>query len=200
MTRPLERLRTDLRAALARAHRLHHPGDVEQFRAMRQLLNAPQAPDPYARTTVRGKVLDNLTHYALLTVEHRLGYKPGSLTVVQGSYNGGAGEVDASGNTHDGGGAVDLTAQDWQAKVHALRAVGFAAWHRPELRRADGSLVWREHVHAVLVGNAKLSPAAKDQVADYLRHRDGLATDQPDPTWHPDPQPRYTMPIYRMED
>lgn len=179
---------------IKRAKRLHHPGDVDVYRAMLHLLvKTPVSPDPYARTTVRnGKTLDNLTHYALLTVERRLKFKPGSLTVVQGSYN--TGGVGASKGTHDGGGAVDLTPQDWQAKVHAMRAVGFAAWHRPAIPG-----LWEEHVHAVLIGNAHLSPAAEAQVVSYMKHRNGLADDAPDPTWHPDPIPRYTMPVYRME-
>lgn len=194
MTTPATRaLALDLTAAIDRARQLHHPGDVDVFRAMRQLLGSPAAPKPYDRTRVRGgHQLDQLTHYALLTVEHRLGYSPLSLTVLQGSYNPGG--VDVSGGTHDGGGAVDLTAQDWQAKVHALRAVGFAAWHRPEL---PGK--WGEHVHAVLIGNRELSPAAQAQVDAYRKGRNGLADDAPDHSWRPDPLPRYTMPLYRME-
>lgn len=188
-----EELQKDLGVAIARAEQLHHPGDVEQFRAMLQLLKGPLAPDPYDRTSIRdGKTLDKLTHYALLTVEHRLGYRPLSLTVLQGSYNKGG--VGASAGTHDGGGAVDLTPAEWQGKVHALRAVGFAAWHRPAIPG-----LWGEHVHAVLIGNDKLSPAARDQVQAYRDHRDGLADNAPDPSWHPDPIPVFTMPVYRME-
>lgn len=189
-----EAIGRDLVAAIRRAKDLHHPGDVDQFRAMHQLLNGPLAPDPYDRTTIRdGKTLDMLTHYALLTVEHRLGFRPGSLTVLQGSYNKGG--VKASAGVHDGGGAVDLTPQDWQAKVHAMREVGFAAWHRPAIPG-----LWGEHVHAVLPGNKKLSPQARDQVTDYLRGRNGLADHAPDPTWHPSPPRQFTMPVYKMED
>src|SRR4051812_45286804 len=115
------------------------------------------APKPYAKTTRNGKTIDQLTNYALYAMEDRLGYTPGSLTVVQGSYN--AGGVTASAGTHDGGGAVDLTPENWEAKVHAARAVGFAAWHRPALPG-----VWGEHIHMVLIGDAKLSPAAAAQV------------------------------------
>jgi hypothetical protein len=187
---------TALKARAQHARDRHHPGDLEVFQAMLHLLNrTPLAPDPYLKTSRNGHTLDYLTHYALLTVEHRLGYRPGALDVLQGSYNGGTGEVDASGNTHDGGGAVDLTAQDWPVKVHALRAIGFAAWHRPAIPG-----LWGEHVHAVLIGNSKLSPAAQAQVADYLAHRNGLADHRPDPSWHPDPPVRFTMPHYRMEN
>ena len=189
-------LANDLTRAIARAQELHHPHDADVFRTMRQLLNSPLAPEPYQRTTARGgHMLDQVTHYALLTVEHRLGYRPMSLDVLQGSYTS---DNPASGGTHDGGGAVDLSPTEHQAKVHALRSVGFAAWHRPKLVR-NGKVVWNEHVHAVLIGNAKLSPAAQAQVADYRAHRDGLVSNLPDPTWHPDPIPIFHMPIYRME-
>lgn len=147
------------------------------------------APAPYGKTEIRGHTLDNLTDYALLAVEAKLNYRPRSLTVVQGSYN--AGGVGASAGTHDGGGAVDLTPVNWQEKVHALRAVGFAAWHRPALPG-----VWGEHIHCILIGNAKLSPAAAAQVVDYRNHRDGLAGHAADNTWHPDPIPTFHMPKF----
>lgn len=177
--------------AIAAARGKDHPGDVATLKRARAEL--VKAPLPYTLTTRDGHTLDQLTNYALYAVEHRLGYDPGSLTVLQGSYNAGA--VTASGGTHDGGGAVDLSPADWPGKVHALRAVGFAAWHRPAIPG-----LWGEHVHAVLIGNVKLSPAAKAQVEDYRTHRNGLANHGPDPTWHPDPQPVFRMPIYRVEN
>jgi hypothetical protein len=149
------------------------------------------APPPYGRTDVRGHTLDNLTDYALLAVEAELGYTPRSLTILQGSYN--AGGVGASAGTHDGGGAVDLSPVNAAAKVHALRKVGFAAWHRSAIPG-----VWGEHIHAVLVGNVRLAPAAAAQVVDYRNHRDGLAGHSPDNTWHPTPIPTFHMPKYRQ--
>lgn len=128
-------------------------------------------PNPYDRTTHDGKTVDWLTHMALIEAQGHLGYE---LTVVQGSYN--AGGVSASAGTHDGGGVVDLAAFDWAAKVVALRRVGFAAWYRPA---RPG--VWGAHVHAVLIGNRRLSPAAADQVNEYLAGYDGLAGDGLDP-------------------
>lgn len=133
----------------------------------------------YRKTTHDGKVVDKLTHQALLAVEKRLGY---TLTILQGSYN--AGGVAASGGTHDGGGVVDLAPYDHENKVIALRAVGFAAWFRPAIPG-----LWSDHIHAVLIGNAKLSDAAKAQVADYYAHKDGLAGHRPDKTWRPNPIP-----------
>jgi hypothetical protein len=136
--------------------------------------------DRYDRITWHdgAKTVDKLTAAALTECERRLGY---SLTVVQGSYNTGVG---ASAGTHDGGGVVDLMPWDWENKVHTLRAVGWAAWHRPTLPG-----VWGEHIHAVLIGNEKMSPAARAQVTDYYNHRDGLASHNADPFWHPNPIP-----------
>lgn len=122
-------------------------------------------PKPYDRTTYDGNTVDWLTRAALEQVAQRLGY---ALTVVQGSYNPGG--VKQSGGTHDGGGVVDLAPADWKRKVLELRRAGFAAWYRPAIPG-----LWGAHVHAVLIGNAKLSAAAKAQVLEYLRGDDGLA-------------------------
>lgn len=136
-----------------------------------------------------GKTVDLRTHLALKEAERRLGYP---LTVTQGSYN--AGGVAASAGTHDGGGAVDLEAYDWQRKVRVLRAVGFAAWYRPELWR-DGVKIWGPHVHAIQIGNDRLSDGARAQVADYYAGRDGLAGDGPDPYARPNPIPVFPWPV-----
>lgn len=125
---------------------------------------------PYAKTTHDGKTVDWLTKVALLAAEALLGY---DLTITQGSYNGG--KVAASGGTHDGGGVIDLAGFDADRKVKVLRRLGFAAWHR-----TPDQGPWPEHVHAVQVGHARLSAAAKRQVAAYLAGRDGLAGNGPD--------------------
>lgn len=131
--------------------------------------------DPYERLTRDGRVIDRMTDAALRQAEARLGY---SLTIVQGSYN--AGRVSASAGTHDGGGVVDLKPWDWQKKVVALRAVGFAAWYRPAIVG-----LWSAHIHAVLIGHGRLSPSAARQVTAYLDRRDGLKGNGPDsdPGW-----------------
>lgn len=141
-------------------------------------------PLPYDITTHDGKRVDWLTKAALLAAEKRLGYK---LTVAQGSYN--AGRVAASAGTHDGGGVIDLVAFDHERKVRVLRSIGFAAWYRPELPG-----VWGPHIHAVLIGNARLSDSARRQVAAYRDGRDGLANNNPDPTWRPNPIPVFKWP------
>jgi hypothetical protein len=127
-------------------------------------------PKPYDRTTYDGKTVDWITRAALEDTAKRLGY---DLTITQGSYN--AGGVNASAGTHDGGGvgrpgAVGLGEQGARAPAHRVRRVVPPA--------IPG--VWPDHIHAVLIGNAKLSPAAKAQVLDYLAGRNGLADHGPD--------------------
>ena len=139
---------------------------------------------PYDRVTYSGKTLDRITLEALHAAERLLGYP---LTVVQGSYNEGG--VSASAGTHDGGGVVDLMPNDHERKVRALRRVGFAAWYRPAIAG-----LWGSHVHAVLIGNKFLAPSAARQVDAYRAHRDGLKSNLPDNTWHPDPIPVFRMP------
>lgn len=142
----------------------------------------------YDLVTHGGKTVDRLTHEALLEVERRLGYP---LALTQGSYN--AGGVSASAGTHDGGGVVDLGPSDWVNRVTQLRAVGFAAWHRTALTG-----VWPEHIHAVLIGNLKLSTAAKAQVDDYYKGLNGLSNHAPDPFPRPNPIPVFTWSPERL--
>ena len=125
-------------------------------------------PKPYDRTIYDGRVVDELTKAALTLAAKRLGYDDG-LTITQGSYN--AGGVSASAGTHDGGGVVDLSDFEHERKVRVLRSVGFAAWYRP----GPPAYSWPAHIHAVLIGNRKLSPSAKAQVAEYIAGYDGLA-------------------------
>ena len=127
-------------------------------------------PKPYDRTTYDGNTVDWLTRAALEATAKRLGY---DLTITQGSYN--AGGVAASAGTHDGGGVVDLAAWDHEHKVRELRRTGFAAWYRPAIPG-----LWPAHIHAVLIGNRRLHPTARNQVAEYLAGRDGLASRGPD--------------------
>lgn len=143
------------------------------------------AVNPYEVITWRGFKFDRLTIAAIERVEALLGYK---LVINQGSYNK---TVSASGGTHDGGGAADFApGTNPDRVVRMLRTVGFAAWLRLP---SDGP--WGEHIHAVLNGNAKLSPAALRQVAAYKAGRNGLANNAVDPTWRPNP-----IPVYREAD
>jgi hypothetical protein len=198
---PLQHILDLLTARIRRAKAAGHTARAARAEKARRDLLPPSlhhiiadarqkpAPRPYGRTTVRGHTLDNLTDYALLAVEAELGYNPRSLTILQGSYN--AGGVGASAGTHDGGGAVDLTPVN--AEPRSTRSARSAS--RPGTGTAIPG-VWNEHIHAVLIGNEKLSDAAAAQVADYRNHRDGLAGHGPDNTWHPDPIPTFHMPKY----
>lgn len=124
--------------------------------------------DPGSTTTVDGETVNTRTANMLAEAEDRAGV---NLPVTQGSYN--AGGVGASGGTHDGGGAVDLSVSgvsNPDAAVRALREVGFAAWHRtPD--QGD----WAAHIHAVAISDTDMSPQAQDQVGDYFEGRNGLA-------------------------
>lgn len=145
--------------------------------------------DPYAILLRDGKKVDALTDAALKRAEKRLGY---TLTITQGSYNPGG--VKASAGVHDGGGTVDLMPWDHETKVLELRAVGFAAWYRPAVAG-----LWPAHIHAVLIGHAKLSPAAFRQVQLYLARRNGLVSNLPDtqPGWTT--VARYTVESFRAD-
>lgn len=132
---------------------------------------------PYDRTTHDGNTVNWRTKAMLLEAEEALGYK---LTVTQGSYN--AGGVDQSAGTHDGGGAVDLSAYDWKNKVRELRKVGFAAWYRSP---AEGD--WPAHIHAIALDDEEASSGARAQMVQYRNGTNGLANYGRDdfPT-HPD--------------
>jgi hypothetical protein len=130
-------------------------------------------------------LLNKRTAAALDVVHERLGYE---LTIVQGSYHK---TTTASAGTHDGGGAVDLAPFDADKKVHAMRAVGFGAWHRLP---SQGD--WPEHVHGILRGDQEMSPQAAAQIVSFDDHRNGLANNAADDTFHPDPKVTFDYPQY----
>jgi hypothetical protein len=99
----------------------------------------------------------------------RLAGLTGDVVVVQGSYSYGS----KSGNTHAGGGALDirtrnLTVVQVGRLVLNLRRVGFAAWYRT---KADG---FDPHIHAIRSDCRDLSSAARNQVVSYRNGRNGL--------------------------
>ncbi|MBC6943285.1 MAG: peptidoglycan-binding protein [Xanthomonadales bacterium] len=130
-----------------------------------------------SRTTFSGKRVNQRTRAMLREAQRLFGR---TITLTQGSYNPGG--VGASGGTHDGGGAVDISVsslsqtQRWQL-VRALRKVGFAAWYRTP---SQGP--WSSHIHAIAVGDTDMSLSARNQVADYYVGRNGLASHAPDNT------------------
>lgn len=136
--------------------------------------------DAQARMVFRGKPLDAATVAALKIAEHRLGYE---LTITQGI----GGSVSASAGTHTEGRAVDLSSWDKRRKLKVLKDLGFAIWFRPTIPG-----LWHEHLHGVLMLNSfdnsrGVAPAAFRQIGSYLRGRDGLKGDRPDPSYRPDP-------------
>ncbi|HJY09121.1 MAG TPA: hypothetical protein VJ323_22565 [Bryobacteraceae bacterium] len=88
-----------------------------------------------------------------------------------------------SGGTHAGDSVVDLWVRGTDAKdclrigkrlEYLARMVGAFAWYRPELRKDDGTLVWRPHVHLGRTDSPGLSAAAKDQRAQYFEGFNGM--------------------------
>ena len=131
----------------------------------------------YKIVTWRGVRLDKFSVRSLKWAQENAGF---TFNPSQGSHN--AGGVAASGGTHDGGGAVDistrgLTAVQKRKLLKALKRAGWGAW----LRTTDQG-PWGEHIHAVQFANRKVSSGARAQLQSYDRGRNGLRDDGPDPT------------------
>ncbi len=145
-----------------------------------------QPPDDYTQIAINGVILNART-LAMLDQAQVIYSAGGGLLyfrqgLTQGSYTGGV--LAASFGTHDGGGAVDLSVRDpgtWdvmtaeiEPMVHALRLAGFAAWLRDTGDLYPDSPI---HIHAIAMGDAELSEAARAQIDGtfgYLRGFDGL--------------------------
>lgn len=136
--------------------------------------------DRYDKVTVDGKTVTRNTKKFLEHAEaiYKVLGGNGGFTLVQGSFNGGG--VKASAGTHDGGGAYDIVALDFDLAQKALRLAGGAAWHRTP---AQGP--WGHHVHGAVLGEAGRSWGLDKQVQDYYAHLSGLKGHAPDDTWHP---------------
>lgn len=136
--------------------------------------------EPYARTTLGGRTLNRRTAAAVTQWQtiYTLLEGRGTLHITQGSYNKDG--VKASAGTHDGGGAVDVTATDWEICEYAGRLVGFAAWHRLP---SEGP--WVEHCHGILVGDKEMSAGAAKQIHDYYAGLNALATHRRDTSPRP---------------
>lgn len=126
------------------------------------------------RTTVNGKTVNQRTANMIKAAEKESGV---TMPLTQGSYHKG---VAASGGTHDGGGAIDVSVKNMSAKqrskaVAGLRKVGFAAWDR------TGVANFTPHIHAIAISDTDLASAAwhpdrNKQVYDYFNGKDGLAS------------------------
>lgn len=114
----------------------------------------------------RGVTLNTRTIQMLLRAENALGKQ---FRITQGSYST---RVSASGSTHAGGGAMDTNdaGAGWLRAQNALRAVGFASWWRHPWQGP-----WNDHIHSIAIGDPTASPAARNQVQDFLHGGDGLA-------------------------
>ena len=132
----------------------------------------------YARVRFRGVVMNSRTRNMLLRAEtfaRNLGVRV-PLRLAQGSYHRG---VRASGHTHDGGGALDVSVRGMSRRtvlltVKAMRMAGFAAWSRGFTDRLS------RHIHAMAIGDRQMTPQARRQVAEYFAGGDGLAGRRPD--------------------
>jgi hypothetical protein len=140
---------------------------------------APREPEgchrpseDYGRVEVNGLVLNARTR-EMLEYAASLYAGPSGITgddLTQGSYTS---SVAASGGTHAGGGAVDLSVIDtsgerWRvqeeeipALIGALRLAGFAAWYRAPDDVEPGS---PPHIHAIAIGDRDLSEQALGQL------------------------------------
>jgi|YNPNPStandDraft_1061719.scaffolds.fasta_scaffold26499_3 hypothetical protein len=147
-------------------------------------------PDDYTLVTVGEFTLNQRTLWMLQHAQQLYGGTHDLVrAVTQGSYSPG---VSASFGTHDGGGAVDLSVRDlndWNHILYedlhkiilALRQAGFAAWVRWPDVLYPGSPI---HIHAIAIGDADLSPAARDQLIGpdgYFRGFNGLPVEPPQP-------------------
>lgn len=133
----------------------------------------------YSRVHFRGVTVNVRTRTMLLNAEKNLRAMgvPWKLALVQGSFST---SVAASGGTHDGGGAVDISVRgpngaylpySQVAKgVKALRMAGFAAWSRGY----DDGTTFSKHIHMIAIGDKQLSHAARSQVRDYFAGKNGL--------------------------
>ena len=136
-------------------------------------------PREYDRVTIGGKQTDYRTAVMLRRVQKALG---GTFYVYQGSYSDGS----LSAGTHSGGGALDVNVpagKDANAVTRQLRNAGFAAWYRTTAQGFD------PHIHAIDIGNKRLSPEARSQVTKYHNGYDGLAG------YNADPQPYRPGPL-----
>ncbi len=134
------------------------------------------------KTTYQGKVVNAGTKAILVAANKMLatekfGGETSPLTLVQGSYSGG---VAASAGTHNGGGAIDITAYNYKNRVKVFRLLGVAMWYRPTIRG-----LWSAHLHGIVCGDASASSGAKAQVTEYYNKQDGLAGSGRDLDWRP---------------
>ena len=114
-----------------------------------------------------GLVLDPSTKSKINIAEKEWGE---NFNIVKGGY---LKSDKYSGSTHTGGGVFDAYYAGGSKlfpveAVKALRKAGFAAWNRWQFGANN------KHIHAIEIGNPKLSKSAAAQVRAYQRGEDGL--------------------------
>jgi hypothetical protein len=149
-----------------------------------------QPSDDYTRVKVNGHPINARTLWMLKRAAALYHGRGSPLNVIQGSYTD---ALAASFGTHAGGGAVDISVRvaltssvvlsetEQLDLVRALREAGFAAWLRfPADLKPPVAL----HIHAIAIGDAELSEAARQQLdgpEGYFRGDDGVPPAQGGP-------------------
>lgn len=138
-------------------------------------------PGPQDKVRWRGVLLNKRTKDALVWAERKSGVR---VSPTQGSWST---SVVASGSTHSGGAAVDLSVRNLNAPqlrrlLDALKDAGLAAWHRVPVPG-----LWGEHIHAIGILDPSASASAKAQVVSFLDGKDGLRGNRVDGTYRPSP-------------
>ena len=137
------------------------------------------------RTTYQGKPVNRKT-FAILIAANKIlqkspyfGRERSNVTLVQGSYNRGG--VAQSAGTHDGGGAIDVTAFNITNRSKIYRMLGIRFWPRATLPG-----YWQAHGHGIVSRDSSVSRGGHAQRVAYANGRDGLAGNRRDPNWRPD--------------
>lgn len=152
-------------------------GNVQEGVLPEGISNMPKA---FQKILFRGKLVNQRTAAMVMQAEQILGGGH-KYHITQGSFST---SVKASGSTHAGGGAIDTNGPGgWSRATSALRAVGFAAWHR-----SPSQGPWGHHIHAIDYRDPTASSSAKAQGRDYLAGGDGLAGYRQGTPWVPDDQ------------
>ncbi len=117
----------------------------------------------------QNKRLDNLTYAFMLALNiiMRSYTETSNVTLVQGSCNGTS--VSASGGTHAGMYAGDITSWNYRLRILIMRKMGACAWFRPYL-----AYTWSAHIHFILNWLNTGSASANGQQVSFRSRRSGL--------------------------
>lgn len=154
----------------------------------------------YERISFRGRSYDRITaaghehwEYCLGKLDGRPG--PVRIETMQGPFST---IVSASGNTHAGSGAEDNdkpAGVTWGQLAWAGRLAGWFA----SVRLASQGR-WSEHVHAVQLGNTRVSSSAALQIANWENYDDaGLVGNDKDAMRDPDPFVGFHYPMVEVD-